>query len=323
MRAIVMSETGGPEVLEWREIEDPEPGPGEALVTVESAGVNYIDTYHRRGLYPVSFPFVPGVEGAGTVTAVGPGVSWPAVDDRVAWFGRPGAYAEQAVVDVDKLVAIPDGIDAPLAAAVSTQGLTAHYLARDTFRLTAGDTCLIHAGAGGVGRLLIQIARHLGVTVYATVSTEEKAAVARDAGANHVILYTEEDFGEACRRISGKDRPFDVVYDGVGRTTFDTGLSLIRPRGTMALFGQASGPVPPVDPQALNTNGSLFLTRPTLGDYVATRGELEKRMASLFQGIADGWLRIHVGGTWPLAEAAEAHRALESRRTTGKLLLEV
>ena len=322
MQAIVMSATGGPEVLEWRGIDDPRPEPGQALVAVDVAGVNYIDTYHRNGLYTVPMPFVPGVEGAGTVTAVGDGVAWPAVGDRVAWFGGSGAYAEQAVVDVQRLVAIPDGMSHRDAAAVFTQGLTAHYLARDTFRLSAGDTCLVHAGAGGVGGLLIQIARHLGVTVYATVSSAEKEEVARAAGADHVIRYTDEDFGEACRRISGKERPFDVVYDGVGRTTFDAGLSLIRPRGTMALFGQASGPVPPVDPQALNANGSLFLTRPTLGDYVATRQDLERRTSALFGAMADGWLRVHIGGSWPLAEAADAHRALESRATTGKLVLD-
>lgn len=322
MHAIVMDERGGPEVLRWREVADPEPGPGQALVAVAVAGVNYIDTYHRGGLYAVDLPFVPGVEGAGTVTAVGDGVSWPAVGDRVAWFGGAGAYAEQAVVGVERLVAVPHDMSSRDAAAVFTQGLTAHYLARDTFRLSAGDTCLVHAGAGGVGGLLIQIARKLGVTVYATVSTEEKEDVARAAGANHVIRYTEEDFGEACRRISGRDRPFDVVYDGVGRTTFDTGLTLIRPRGTMALFGQASGPVPPVDPQVLNANGSLFLTRPTLGDYVGTREELEARTSALFAGMTEGWLRIHIGGAWPLAEAADAHRALESRGTTGKLVLD-
>ena len=321
MQAIVMTGHGGPDVLQWSERPDPTPEPGQVVVSVEAAGINFIDTYHRRGLYPVSFPFTPGVEGAGTVVLIGDGVTWPEIGDHVAWSSAPGSYAELVAVPADRVVAVPDSVDLAGAAAAMVQGMTAEYLVSDTFRLGAGDTCLIHAGAGGVGRLLLQMAKRLGAITYATVSTEAKAEVARAAGADHVILYTEEDFGEASRRISGKDRPFDVVYDGVGATTFETGLGLLRPRGTMALFGQSSGPVPPVDPQALNANGSLFLTRPSMFHYIAQRRDLEARATAVFDGIREGWLTIALGGEWPLADAADAHRALESRATTGKLLL--
>ncbi|MDX1690848.1 MAG: quinone oxidoreductase [Acidimicrobiia bacterium] len=321
MHAIVMRSTGDPDVFEWEEVADPDPSPGRVVVDVEVAGVNFIDTYHRRGLYPVEMPFTPGVDGAGTVAAVPDGTTWPSPGDRVAWFGPPGSYAERASVPVDRVVAVPDDVTLEAATAAMTQGLTAHYLATATYRLAADDTCLVHAGAGGVGRLLIQMAKRLGATVYTTVSTPEKADVAGAAGADHVIRYTEEDFAEAARRIAGTDRPFDVVYDGVGSTTFEAGLTLIRPRGTMALFGQASGPVEAFDPQALNANGSLFLTRPSLGDHVATREELDERAADVFGGIVDGWLTVEIGAEFPLRDAAEAHRALEGRRTTGKVLL--
>lgn len=321
MKAIRIDETGGPEVLRMAEVVEPTAGHGELLVEVAVAGLNYIDTYHRKGLYPVLLPFIPGVEGAGTVLEVGEGVVDFQPGDRVAWVLTPGSYAPFVAIPAERAIAVPDDVDLDVAAAVMVQGLTAHYLARDTFPLGPRDVCLIHAGAGGVGLLLIQIAKRLGAEVYTTVGSPEKGALAAAAGADHVIEYDEVDFAEAVRSIGGSDRPLDVVYDGVGAATFDKGLTLLRPRGLMCLFGQASGPVPPMDLQVLNDNGSIYATRPSLGHYLLGRGELLNRATDLLQWIASDELDVRIGARFPLFEAAEAHRALEGRATTGKVLL--
>ncbi len=317
--AIRIAAAGGPEVLAWTEVDVPEPGAGQALVRVATAGVNLIDTYHRTGLYPMEFPFTPGVEGAGTVERTAGDVD-VAPGDRVTWIMTLGSYAEYAVVDADRLVRIPDGVPTDVAAAVMLQGMTAHYLAHDTFTLAEGISCLIHAGAGGVGHLLIQIAKELGANVFATVGTAEKAEVASAMGADHVIVYSEVDFAEEVERLAGQ-RPLDIIYDGVGAATFAKGLGLLRPRGMMVTFGNASGPPDPVPPLDLMRHGSLFLTRPTLNDYIPTREELERRASDLFSHLERG-LQVVIGTRVPMAEAAEAHRALESRSTTGKVLLE-
>ncbi len=321
MQAIRIRQTGGPEVMEIDEVPEPTVGSGQILIQVEVAGLNYIDTYHRKGLYPLPLPFTPGVEGAGTVLAVGDGVTEFDTGDRVAWPLSVGSYAQRTVVPAAGAVPIPDGVGFDVAAAAMVQGLTAHYLALDSFPLGPSDSCLIHAGAGGVGLLLIQLAKKLGATVYATVGTPDKAALATGAGADHVILYDDVDFADGVRAIAGAERPLDVVYDGVGQATFARGLALLRPRGLMCLFGQASGPVPPVDLQTLNANGSLYVTRPTLGHYVLTRRELLSRANDVLGWIADGSLETRIGDRFPLAEAADAHRALEGRATTGKVLL--
>ncbi|MGW2218904.1 quinone oxidoreductase family protein [Nonomuraea sp. NPDC001684] len=313
MHAIIVSAQGGPEVLEYVERPDPPPGDGEVVVDVAASGVNFIDIYHRSGAYPLPVPTPIGSEGAGVVSAVGPGVDGPAVGDTVAWAGVLGSYAEKAVVPADRLVPVPDGVSAELAAAAMLQGMTAHYLTHSTYDVKEGDQVLVHAGAGGMGQLLIQVAKLRGAKVYSTVSTPEKEKLARAAGADEVLGYDE--FADALR-----DR-IHVVYDGVGRTTFDGGLEALRPRGLMALYGAASGPVPPLDPQVLNRAGSLFLTRPTLVHYVAEREELLWRAADLFGWIASGQLRINVSERYPLAEARRAHEDLAARRTTGKLLL--
>jgi NADPH2:quinone reductase len=293
---------------------------GEALVKVEAAGLNFIDVYKRSGLYQVPLPATLGEEGAGTVVAVGDGVSEVAVGDRVAWAMVLGAYAEYALVPAAKLVPLPAQVGAWQGAAVMLQGMTAHYLATSTCPLREGDRCLVHAAAGGTGLLLVQIAKRRGAFVIGTAGSDEKAALARAAGADEVIVYTREDFTAAVRRITG-GRGVQVVYDSVGKTTFFPGLDVLAPRGMMVLFGQSSGPVPPIDPQLLNQKGSLFLTRPTLGHYIATRNELLWRAGELFSWIAAGELTVRVGGEFPLAAAGEAHRALEGRRTTGKVLL--
>lgn len=321
MHAIRIASTGGPEALEWVEVADPEPGEGEILVEVEAAGLNFIDTYHRSGLYPVELPFVPGVEGAGRVRAVGSGVDRFAPGDRVAWAMTPGSYAEMAVVPAETAVAVPDDVGTDLAAAVLLQGMTAHYLAFDTFPLSRGDRCLVHAGAGGVGLLLIQIAKMRGAEVFTTAGSMEKLELAKAAGADHLINYRETDFAQRVREIAGTDKPLDVVYDQVGKAVFTSSLDLIRPRGLMAQVGNASGPADPISPLELSRRGSLYLTRPTLGHYIATREELERRAGDLFSWIADGSLRVTVGDRIPLREAAEAHRRLEGRQTTGKVLL--
>ncbi len=319
MQAQVITEHGGPERLTWATVADPVPTEGEVLVEVEAAGVNFIDTYHREGQYPVTLPFIPGVEGAGRIRSIGSGVNRFAVGDRIAWCLTPGAYAELASVPADRAVAIPGGMGSEQAAAVLLQGLTAHYLACDTFPLSSGDTCLVHAGAGGVGLLLIQIATSLGARVHATASTDTKAELARGAGA--VAVHQYEDFAASIRSVEGRDQPLDVVYDGVGAATFERGLELLRPRGLMALFGAASGPVPPFDLQRLNALGSLYVTRPSLGAYVATTRELDTRASDVFRRVGSGELDVSVGARFALAEAADAHRALEGRATTGKVLL--
>ena len=321
MRAVVVEETGGSDKLVVREMDPPRPRPDEVLVDVAAAGVNFIDTYQREGLYPRDLPFVVGSEGAGTVTAVGSDVADIAVGDRVAW-GQVDSrgYAEQVAVPAGKAVPVPDGIDLDQAAAVMLQGMTAHYLCESTFPAQGGQTALVHAAAGGVGLLLTQMLAAKGVRVLATTSTEEKAALARGAGAAEVIRYTEVDLVPEVRRLTD-GAGVEVVYDGVGRSTFDAGLDVLEPRGMMVLFGASSGPVPPLDPQVLNRKGSLFLTRPTLANYVATRDELLWRAGSVLEQVAYGTLDVRIGGRYPLDEAGRAHDDLEGRRTTGKLLI--
>jgi NADPH:quinone reductase len=320
VKAIRVHEAGPPDVLRLEEVADPRPAKGEALVRIEAAGVNFMEIYQRTGLYPVPRPFTPGSEGAGTVVAVGEGVTSVRPGDRVASVGLSGSYAELAVAPADRLVALPDAIDARTGAALMLQGLTAHYLATSTYPLSAGDWCLVHAAAGGVGQLLCQIAAHRGARVIGTVSTREKEQLAREAGAQEVIRYTVQDFVSAVRRLTG-ERGVQVVYDSVGKTTFEGSLDSLAPRGMLVLFGQSSGPVPPFDPQLLNRKGSLFLTRPTLAHYVATREELQGRASDLFRWVTAGSLRVRVDRSYPLSQAADAHRALESRATMGKVLL--
>jgi NADPH2:quinone reductase len=320
MKAIRIHAHGGPEVLRYEDVPVPVPGAAQALIRIEAAGVNFIDIYHRTGLYPVQFPYTLGQEAAGVVTALGPGVSGVAVGDLVAYTGVPGAYAEFAAVPADRLVPVPVGVTARQAAAVLLQGVTAQYLATSTYPLAAGQTCLVHAAAGGVGLLLCQIAKHLGARVIGTVSNEAKAALARGAGADDVILYTQQDFEVEVKRLTG-GAGVRVVYDSVGKTTFDKSLNCLARRGMLVLFGQSSGPVPPFDPQTLNQKGSLYLTRPTLAHYVATREELLARAGQVLGWVADGSLSVHIGREYPLAEAAEAQRALAGRETTGKVLL--
>ncbi|WP_420623307.1 quinone oxidoreductase family protein [Candidatus Poriferisodalis sp.] len=320
MRAIRVTEPGGPEALVWTEVDDPVAEAGTLVVDIDAAGVNFIDTYHRSGLYPMPLPFIAGVEGAGIVAEVGEGVEGLAVGDRVAWTSSIGSYAQRAQVPARVAVVLPDGVSTELGAATMLQGMTAHFLACSTFPLESGHRCLIHAGAGGVGLLLIQIAKMRGAEVFTTVGTQDKAELATGAGADHVINYRDEDFGDAVERIAGP-RPLDVIYDGVGADTFDRGLEVLRPRGTMATFGNASGPVPPMAPLRLSTGGSLFLTRPTLADHTATRDELEGRANDLFGWIAEGRLDVRIGARFPLADARSAHEALQGRATTGKVLL--
>lgn len=320
MRAIRVHETGGPEVLRIETVDDPVPGPGEVLVRVEAVGVNFIEIYQRKGVYTLPRPFVPGDEGAGTIAAVGPGVTELRVGDRVASQSLRGAYAELAVAAADRVVAIPDDVSARDAAAVMLQGMTAHYLVTSVYALQPGDTCLVHAAAGGVGLLLCQMAKRRNAIVIGTVSTEAKAALAREAGADEVILYTEQDFVAEVARIT-RGRLCQVVYDSVGATTFDKSLQCIAPRGMMATFGQSSGVIPPFDPLVLSRRGSLFLTRPTLAHYIATRDELVWRAGDVLGWVRDGSLRVRIDRAAPLAEAGEAQRAIEERRTMGKVLL--
>ena len=320
MKAIRVHDHGGPDVLRLDTVADPVPGPGEALVRLESIGVNFIDVYFRKGMYPTAVPFTPGSEGAGVVVAIGDAVTDVAVGDRVASQNFTGAYAELALARADRLVPLPDGLSARDGAAAMLQGMTAHYLAASTHTLQAGDCCLVHAAAGGVGLLLCQIARRHGAFVIGTVSTDEKAALARDAGANETILYTRQDFVAEVRRITG-GVGVQVVYDSVGATTFLKGLDCLAPRGMMALFGQSSGAVDPIDPQLLNRKGSLYLTRPTLANYVATTAELRWRAGEVLGWIRDGSLRLRIDREVPIERAADAHRALEARQTMGKVLL--
>lgn len=321
MRAVVVSEQGGPEVLEVVERETPEPGEGQVRVDVQAAGVNFIDIYQRSGTYPMTTPFIAGSEGAGTVSAVGPGVTDVATGDLVTWAMVPGSgYTEQALVPADRLVPVPEGVSAEQAAAVMLQGMTAHYLVESTFPAQEGQTALVHAAAGGVGLLLCQLLAAKGVRVIGTTSTPEKAELARAAGADEIVFYREQDLVAEVQRLTD-GAGVQVVYDGVGASTFDAGLEVLAPRGMMVLFGGASGPVPPLDPQVLNQQGSLFLTRPTLANYIAEREELLQRAGDILGAVAQGRLDVRIGGRYPLAEAARAHEDLAAGGTTGKLLL--
>lgn len=320
MKAVRFHEFGGHDVLRHEDIPEPAPGEGEILVRLAACGVNFIDTYQRSGAYNVPLPHVAGQEGAGEVAALGAGAGGVAVGDRVAYTGVGASYAEFAVVPAARAVKLPGGIASETAAAVLLQGMTAHYLAVSTFPLQPGHVCVVHAAAGGVGLLLTQIAKMRGARVIGTAGSEAKAGLARSVGADEVILYREQDFAAEVRRLTD-GAGVQVVYDSVGKDTFDGSLDCLAPRGYLALYGQSSGRVPPVDPQILNAKGSLFLTRPTLGSYALTRAELEWRAGEIFGWVADGSLDVHIGGTFPLAEAAEAHRRLEARETTGKLLL--
>ena len=320
MKAVRFHEFGGHDVLRHEDVPEPAPGEGEILVRLAACGVNFIDTYQRSGAYNVPLPHVAGQEGAGEVVALGAGAEDVAVGDCVAYTGVGASYAEFAVVPAARAVKLPGGIAGETAAAVLLQGMTAHYLAVSTFPLQPGHVCVVHAAAGGVGLLLTQIAKMRGARVIGTAGSEAKADLARSAGADEVILYREQEFAPEVRRLTD-GAGVQVVYDSVGKDTFDGSLDCLAPRGYLALYGQSSGRVPPVDPQILNAKGSLFLTRPTLGSYALTRGELEWRAGEIFGWVADGSLDVHIGGTFPLAEAAEAHRRLEARETTGKLLL--
>lgn len=322
MQCIQVVEPGGPEAMVLADIPVPEPGPGHALVRIAAAGVNFIDVYFRSGVYKADRPIRLGSEAAGVVTAIGAGVTEVAVGDRVAYAMARGAYAEFAVVPATQLVQVPDDVDLVTAAAVMLQGMTAHYLTRSTVPLTAGHTCLVHAAAGGAGGLIVQMARKAGARVIGTVSTDEKAAIARESGAHEVIKYSEQDFEAEVKRLTD-GAGVDVVYDSVGKTTFEKGLNCLRPRGTMVLFGQSSGAVTPIDPQVLNTKGSLSLTRPSLGHYLLSREEVLWRAGDVLNSVRDGSLSVRVHATFPLAKAADAHRLLEGRGTTGKLVLTV
>ena len=320
MKAIRFHENGGPEVLCYEEVADPQVAFGQVLIGVEACGLNYIDTYHRSGLYPVELPCVPGMEAAGRVKAIGEGVTGFAMGDSVAFAGVLGSYAELVAVDVAKLVKLPHSVDCELGAALMLQGITAHYLTHNTYPLKNTDTALVHAAAGGVGLLLIQMAKLLGAKVIGTVSTKAKQQLAFEAGADGVINYTEQDFEKEVMALTA-GRGVNVVYDGVARDTFEKSLNVLQPRGYMVLFGQSSGPVEPFDPSILNVKGSLFLTRPTMANYIQTREELVERTTDLMQWVGDGRLEVRVDDRFPLAEAAEAHKALQERRTTGKVLL--
>jgi NADPH:quinone reductase len=320
MQAIRVNVTGGPEALQIEEVPTPEPGPGQVRIKVEAAGVNFIDIYQRKGQYKLPLPYTPGAEAAGTVDAIGLGVSDLQVGQRVASVDVRGAYAQYALVNADRVVPVPVEVSTEVAAAVMLQGMTAHYLTHSTFALSSGQTALVHAAAGGAGQMLIQIAKRLGARVIGTAGSAEKGQLARDLGADEVILYNETDFEAETKRLTD-GKGVEVVYDSVGRTTFEKGLNVLKPRGMMALFGQSSGPVEPLNPQVLNAKGSLFLTRPTLGHYIASREELLWRAEDVLGWIAAGELRVRVDKTFPLAEAPAAHQYLEDRKTQGKVLL--
>lgn len=320
MRAIRVHEYGGPDVLKLEDIDLPEPGPGEVRVLLKAAGVNYIDTYQRSGQYKMNLPYTPGSEGGGIVDAIGPGVEWFERGDTVAYAMSPGAYADMAIVPAWKLAPVPDGLNLLSATAAMLQGMTAHYLANDTYPIRPGDTVLIHAAAGGVGSLLVQMAKLNGARVIGTVSTEEKEMLARSLGADEVIRYTEQDFEAEVKRLTD-GRGVEAVYDSVGRDTFMKSMNCLRPRGYLVLYGQSSGAVGPLDPQLLNQKGSLFLTRPTLTHYTLTRDEMLHRANQIFEWIADGRLAVRIDATFPLEEAGEAHRYMEARRSKGKVLL--
>ena len=320
MKAIQIKQTGGPEILEYVDLPIPEPKPNEAVVKIAAAGVNFIDVYQREGRYKLPLPFIAGQEGGGVVTAVGAEVKSPKSGDRVAFCGVQGSYAEYAAVPADRLVPIPKGVNDREAAAAILQGMTAHYLVHDSFPLKRGQTALIHAAAGGVGLLLVQMARNIGARVIGTVSTEEKAKLARDAGADEIIFYTQTDFEAETKHLTAGNG-VDVVYDSVGKTTFEKGLNVLRPRGMMVLFGGSSGAVAPFDPIILSQKGSLFLTRPTLIHYIITRDELLARADAVFGMIADRKLKLRIEHVYKLSDAQQAHRDLEGRKTTGKVLL--
>jgi NADPH2:quinone reductase len=320
VKAIRIHALGGPEVLTYENVPEPTPRAGEAVVRVEAAGVNFIDIYQRTGVYKLPLPLILGLEGAGTVVVVGSGVTGVSVGDRVAWTSVPGSYAELCAVPADRLVVLPAGVTTRQGAAMMLQGMTAHYLTHSTFKLEPGHTCLVHAGAGGVGLLLTQIAKLRGARTITTVSTDEKAALSRQAGADHVVLYTRQDFEAELKQFTG-GQGVVVVYDSVGHDTFTKSLNCLAPRGMLVLFGQSSGVVAAVDPQVLSQKGSLFFTRPTLVHYIATRDELQKRAADLFDWIGNGTLRLRTEFEFPLKDAAEAHQALAGRKTTGKVLL--
>ena len=321
MKAIQVKHTGGPEVLELAtDLAIPTAKGNEAVVKIAASGVNFIDVYYREGRYKAVVPFVPGQEGAGEITAVGPQVKQLKVGDRVAYSGVMGSYAEYAAVPEDRLVKMPQDLSYPQAAATMLQGMTAHYLCHDTYPLKKGETALVHAAAGGVGLLLVQMAKNIGARVIGTVSTQEKARLARDAGADEIILYTQADFEAETRRLTG-GQGVHVVYDSVGKTTFEKSLNVLRPRGYMVLFGGSSGAVPPFDLIQLSQKGSLYVTRPTLAHYIAFREDLERRSRDVFAMIAAGQLKLRIEHTYPLQDAAQAHRDLEGRKTTGKLLL--
>jgi NADPH:quinone reductase len=320
MKAIQIQTTGGPEVLQMAELPIPEPGSGQVLVRIEATGVNFIEIYFRKGVYKTAFPIIPGSEAAGTVEELGPGVTGFKAGDAVASTSFLGSYAEYALVPAAQLVRIPEGLSLETAAAAMLQGMTAHYLTHSTHPLRAGETALVHAGAGGVGLLLTQMAVKIGARVITTVSTQAKAELSREAGASDVILYTEQDFEAEVKHLTG-GKGVDVVYDSVGKTTFDKSLNCLRPRGLLALFGASSGPVPPFDLIQLNSKGSLFITRPTLWHYIATRAELEWRAGEVLGWAASGELKLRTEHTYPLADAAQAQIDLEERKTTGKILL--
>ncbi len=320
MNAIRVKAAGGPEVLSYEELPTPIPGPAEALVRLEAAGVNYVDIYQREGLYKMPYPFTAGSEAAGVVEAAGPEVKDVRAGDRVAYAGVLGAYATYAAVPAARLVKLPPGVDTRTAAALMLQGMTAHYLTHSTYPLKAGDTALLHAAAGGVGLLLVQMAKMRGARLIGTVSTEAKAALAREAGADEVILYSKADFEAEVKRLTG-NRGVQVVYDSVGRTTYEKSMNCLAPRGYLVLFGNSSGPVPPIDPLVLSAKGSIYMTRPTMGNYIATREELLARANDILGWAASGRLRVRIDRTFPLTAAAEAHRYLASRQSAGKLVL--
>ena len=320
MQAIQIFTTGSADVLTLTDLPTPTPGPGEALIRIEASGVNFIDTYFREGRYPAKLPYTLGQEAAGTIVSVAPDITTFKPGDRVAWCLIPGTYAQFAVAPAARLVAIPEGVTTQQAAAAILQGMTAHYLLHSAYPVQSGDEILIHAGAGGTGLLFIQMAKALGARVFTTVSSEEKAILARAAGADEIIFYTKEDFAAKVKSLTG-NKGLPVVYDSVGKSTFERSLQCLRPRGVAVLFGGSSGAVPPFDLIRLSTLGSLFVTRPTLKDYITTRAELEHRAKDVFDAIANGTLRLRVEHVYPLADAAQAHRELESRATTGKLLL--
>lgn len=320
MKAIQAQKTGGPEVLTLVDLPVPEPKPNEAVVQIKAIGLNYIDVYVREGRYPAPLPFVDGQEAAGVVTEVGAEVKSVKPGDRVAYTGVLGSYAEYAAVPADRLIQLPAKLSFEQGAAAMLQGITAQYLTQSTYPLKRAETALIHAAAGGVGLLLVQMAKRIGARVIGTVGTDEKAKLAREAGADDVIVYTKQDFESQTKRLMG-GKGVDVIYDGVGKATFDQDLNLLRPRGYLVLFGAASGPVPPFDPVKLNQKGSLFLTRPGLAHYMSTRDELESRAKDVLGAIESGWLKLHIGDKYPLKDVQQAHRDLEGRKTTGKVLL--